>query len=464
MTFDRRRFLSASAAAGLLPLLPAGARADRNPLGKPRVMLGPMIGAVQPDAARLWLRMSGDYFDSTIEYSEDPRAGKWRQTAPFRARPEDDLVVKPILDGLEPGRDVFYRIRIDGEQDRYLRNLPPFRLTPAPAGPARFRVAFGSCARVQDDAQQPIWRGIAKWQPDLFLWLGDNIYGDSLNPETLAAEYRRQRFVERFQPLARSTPQLATWDDHDFGLDNYDRTNPIKDKAQRLFETYWANPTSGDDNGRGVYFKSSWGGVDLFFLDCRYWRSENTQPDGPDKTMLGAGQLAWLKRELKQSSAPFKLLVNGSNWALGERPGADTWAGFMHERNALFEFICENDIAGVVLLAGNTHFPYASCAPWSEHGGYDFYDLTSSALAQIVSNDIALAVDPDAPIAPDRFVRLPLPNINNAGLIDFDLTEADPTLRFNVIDTRGRTLWPWLSLRASELVNGVASWHQKIAR
>jgi len=86
----------------------------------------------------------------------------------------------------------------------------------------------------------------------------------------------------------------------------------------------------------GVFFRYHYGGVDFFFLDCRYYRSENTTEDGPGKTMLGRRQLAWLKSELERSRAPFKLLVSGSNWALGQEPGSDTWAGFLHERNALF--------------------------------------------------------------------------------------------------------------------------------
>jgi alkaline phosphatase D len=314
---------------------------------------------------------------------------------------------------------------------------------------------------VQYDPRQPIWNGISRWRPDLFFWLGDNIYGDSLNPEVIAAEYRRQRFVPSFQELGRSVPQLATWDDHDFGLDNYDHTNPIKVHTRKLFEQYWANPVSGTEDGNGVHFRYRYGGVDFYFLDGRYWRSENTEPDGPDKTMLGKAQLAWLRQELQRSEAPFKVLICGSNWALGEGTRDDTWAGFTHERNALFEFIRERDIGGVVLLAGNTHFPYASCAPWSRYGGYDFYDLTSSALAQTVSKQIPLPVDPTAPIAPDQFVRPPLLNVNNAGILEFDLAAEDPVLRFNAIDIQGRALWPWLSLRASELVNGVKSWERK---
>jgi len=457
----RRRSLLRT--AGALALAPTVALADRNPLGKPRVLLGPMTGHVTSTAATLWLRMSGDYFESSIEYSDDPAVGRWRETEPFRAMVDRELVARPMLTGLEPGRNVYYRLRVDGSQDRYLRNLPPFRLRTAPAGPARFRIAFGSCARVQDDPHQPIWRALEQWQPDLFFWLGDNIYGDSLDPAVLAAEYRRQRFVDSFQTLARSTPQLATWDDHDYGLDNYDRTNPIRKQARRLFENYWANPPSGTEGGEGIHFKYAYGGVDFFFLDCRYWRSENSQPDGPEKTMLGRQQLDWLKRELAGSRAPFKVLVNGSNWALGEGTNDDTWAGFIHERNALFDYIRDQRIDGVVLLAGNTHFPYASCAPWSEHGGYDLYDLTSSALAQVVTDEVVLPVNPGAPIAPDRFVRRPLLNVNNAGILDFDLTGDEPELRFNVIDPRGRTLWPWLTLAASELTNGVSSWQHKRA-
>lgn len=456
---SRRRSLLWGATT--LSLAPAAVLAGRNPLGKPRVLLGPMLGPVTPESATLWLRMSGDYFDSTLEYTPDGLLGPWRTTEPFRASLQDDLTVRVQIDGLAPGHRYHYRVRVRGKPDRYLRGGPPSTFRTAPLGPAQFRVAFGSCARVQDDPEQPIWRALQQWQPDLFLWLGDNIYGDSLNPQVLATEYQRQRFVPAFQPLARSVPQLATWDDHDFGLDNYDHTNPIKDDALALFKQYWANPAAGTSDTPGVFFRYHYGGVDFFFLDCRYYRSENTTEDGPGKTMLGLPQLTWLKSELERSRAPFKILVSGSNWALGQNLGSDTWAGFLHERNALFEHIRERGIDGVVLLAGNTHFPYASCSPWSDYGGYDLYDLTSSALAQVVDKQAPMPANPDAPIAPDHFVRPPLLNVNNAGILDFDLTGTEPSLRFNVVDVRGRALWPWLVLRASELTNGTASWQRK---
>ncbi|MFQ5739432.1 MAG: iron-containing alcohol dehydrogenase, partial [Acidobacteriota bacterium] len=65
------------------------------------------------------------------------------------------------------------------------------------------------------------------------------------DPDILAEEYRRQREVPRLQPLLRSRPQLAIWDDHDYGLNDSDRTNPVKKEALRVFQQYWANPAYG---------------------------------------------------------------------------------------------------------------------------------------------------------------------------------------------------------------------------
>jgi hypothetical protein len=69
-----------------------------------------------------------------------------------------------------------------------------------------------------------------------------------------------------------------------------------------------------------------------------------------------------------------------------------------------------------------------------------------------------------ARMLPDRMIRPPLLGVNNAGIIDFDMSAKTPTLRFNVIDIRGRELYAPVTLRADELVNGVSSWRSKAGR
>lgn len=298
---------------------------------------------------------------------------------------------------------------------------------------------------------------MARLDPDLFLWVGDNIYGDSIEPAFLAEEWRRQRDVAALQPVNWSIPQLATWDDHDYGLNDHDGTSPIRERAREIFADYWANPATGTSDCGGVFFAYEYAGVDLFVLDVRSFRTPNSEPDGPGKQMLGDCQLRWLKERLAASDAPFKLLVSGSGWTKAKGPGGDSWAAFLHERDSLFDWIFAQGIEGVVLLSGDTHVGELNAIPHGHRGGYDLYDLVSSPLAQDTSGSW-LRRDPEVRIRPAYF-RGP-----NIGRIHIDPGAADPTLRFELIDIEGRHAQAPLVLRASELVNGVSSWREKISQ
>ena len=81
----------------------------------------------------------------------------------------------------------------------------------------------------------PIWPWVNHYEPDILLWIGDNVYSDALDPDIIREEYRRQRDIPALQPILHNTSHLAIWDDHDFGLNNHDRTNPIKDEAYEVF-------------------------------------------------------------------------------------------------------------------------------------------------------------------------------------------------------------------------------------
>jgi alkaline phosphatase D len=436
------------------PALAAGAEASQ--LGYPRLMQGPMIGAVKDHEVRIWARVSGEY-PVSVEYGTSPDLKTFQATDPVRASRADDFTVVVSVGNLQPDTEYFYRMKVNGENDRYLRDFPPFRLRTAPKpGTSRdFRVAFGSCPRYMDDRLQPIWSAVGSYEPTLFLWIGDNIYGDSLYPEILQEEYRRQRDVPGLQPVLHSVSNLAVWDDHDFGLNNQNRNNPIKREALEVFKQYWANPSYGLPEVPGVFFRYSFGQVDFFFLDDRYYRDPDDLPDSPEKTMLGSGQLAWLEAELEASTAVFKVLVAGSGWNKGKGVGADSWASFISERDRIFDFIRDQEINGVVFLSGDTHVGELNVIPWSAEGGYDYYDLVSSPLAQ-KTPDSWLERRPERRIRPVYFQG------SNFGLVDF-LFEPSPRLVYRLIDVEGRSVWEPFELRADELVNGVVSWPSKVS-
>jgi alkaline phosphatase D len=422
-----------------------------------RIMNGPVLGAVGPDYALVWVRGTG-VCTMQVEYADNLQMTDSRRTDPVMLSKDSDYCATLRIEGLRAGSPYFYRILVNGKPDKYTGRHPPSTFKTAPEDDFKgvFRVAFGSCARFQYDRHQEIWTILPRFQPDLFFWIGDNIYGDSLDPDIIAEEYRRQRDLPNIVQFLKEVPQLATWDDHDFGINNSDRTNPSKAAMLEQFRLYWPNPSAGTSEAPGVFFHYRYGGVDFFFLDDRYHRDPEDKPDSPEKTHLGAAQLSWLKKQLSESDAVFKLIIAGGPWSTFKE--SDSWGDFLYERNGIFDFIRDESISGVVLVSGDTHAAELNVIPWSDHGGYDLYDLVSSPLAQLPLRGAAFR----RPGNPEESrLRIPFTQSPNFGLIEFDLS-GEPTLTFNVIGADGRPVWEPFVLEASDLVNGVSSWETKI--
>lgn len=233
----RRSFLAATGLSGLFLALP---KAIAGVLGYPRALQGPMLGAPGPNHLAVWVRASGA-FEVLLEVATDRDFKHVVQTTSAVASPEHDCCLTLRADGLQPGTGYWYRLRYDGQPDRF--QFLPHRARTAPAGNGAFAVAFGSCCRIQYDPEQRIWNTVRALEPDMFLWLGDNIYADSDQPAALADLYGRGRVVPSLEPLLRSVPQLATWDDHDFGYNDSDGRSPFKADALRIFKRFWANPS-----------------------------------------------------------------------------------------------------------------------------------------------------------------------------------------------------------------------------
>ncbi len=429
--------------------------AKASSTGYPRLMQGPMVGAVTDSDARIWVRTSGE-FTVAIVYDVTPEFRSPKTTEPVSVTKSRDYTAVITIKGLEPSTEYFYELRVDGIRDRYLEGLEPFRFKTAPAAgeAADLRVAFGSCPKWQDDRIQPIWPWVSHYEPDIFFWIGDNIYGDALDPDILREEYRRQREIAGLQPLIQNTSSLAVWDDHDFGLNNHDRTNPVKEGAYEVFLEYWPNPSFGLPEVKGIFYTFTWGRVEFFVIDGRWYRDPCEGPDTPEKTMLGPAQYRWLTEQLDASTAVFKILVSGSGWSKNKGPGGDSWAAFLHERDRLFDFIRDREITGVVMMSGDTHIGELNVIPWSERGGYDFYDMVSSPLAQVIP-DSWLERRPERRVWPAYFQG------SNFGLVDVTMGD-DPTLSYRLVDTFGRVVRGPFEVKASELVNGVTSWPDKV--
>src|SRR5258708_9822057 len=126
------------------------------------------------------------------------------------------------------------------------RSLAPPAVAPAPPAakgrPPLSRIAFGSCA---DQAKpQPIWDAILAYRPELFIFAGDNVYGDFNTAEAtnLKRAYELTGGIAGYTRLRDSVAHLAVWDDHDYGVNDGGGDFPHKAISKELFLKFWNVP------------------------------------------------------------------------------------------------------------------------------------------------------------------------------------------------------------------------------
>ncbi|HHP7239139.1 alkaline phosphatase D family protein [Longibacter sp.] len=256
------------------------------------------------------------------------------------------------------------------------------------AGPTVQRIAFGSC----NDQNRPqlLWEPIRAGKPDLWIWLGDNIYADTEDMSKMRSDYERQRRRPGYTALRESTIVIGTWDDHDYGVNDGDRTYAKRDSSQQLFLDFLDVP--GDDPRRdraGVYAAHTYGPPDqrvkVILLDTRYHRDPLTRVNTPERlylpdttaSLLGEEQWQWLERELRTSDAELTL-IGTSIQAVGTEHRWEKWADVPAERERLFDTIRRSGTPGVILISGDRH--RGELSRHDDAVGYPLYELTASGM------------------------------------------------------------------------------------
>jgi len=224
------------------------------------------------------------------------------------------------------------------------------------------RMAFGSCNR--QDAPQPLWKPILADRPDLWVWMGDNIYGDSPVMDTLRAKYAKQNANSDYQLLKASTPLIGIWDDHDYGINDGGKHFAQK-KASRdvMFDFLGVPADAPERKGEGAYSSHTYGEgehqVKVILLDGRYFRDTLSRVNrvyqiNPSGQILGDVQWKWLENELKTSTARVNFIVSGIQFLPTEH-AYEKWANFPQEREKLLNLIASSGVQNPILLSGDRH-------------------------------------------------------------------------------------------------------------
>lgn len=261
------------------------------------------------------------------------------------------------------------------------------------------KIAFGSCGHETHDL--PIFNNIVNHNPNLFIFLGDNIYGDTKDMNILKSKYNLLRTKPSYLNLKENTEIIATWDDHDYGWNDIGKEYQFKEDSKDIFLDFFEEPSSSSRrNHKGIYhsYEYDYGKnkLQVILLDGRTFRDtllpysgENDhdkrfdfygQDYAPHKsdepTLLGKEQWAWLEKEL-QKPADIRIIGTGTQFGI-EWNGYEAWANFPHEQKKMVNLINSTKANGVLFISGDVHYSEISKL---ETDYYPLYDFTSSGLS-----------------------------------------------------------------------------------
>ncbi|MBL4752050.1 MAG: alkaline phosphatase family protein [Flavobacteriales bacterium] len=300
------------------------------------------------------------------------------------------------------------------------------------------KICFGSCAKASK--KQPILSLAARESPDLFIYLGDNIYGNTRDMDKLKSKYLKLGKKAEFQELNDSTTVLATWDDHDYGENDAGRHFSRKRESREIFLEFWKEPeTSERRKHKGIYHSLMHGPqgkrLQVILLDTRTFRDNLTklvdkkrykndyQPcQIADSTMLGVEQWTWLEKQLKKP-AEIRIIAS-SNQFSHEYNGWESWTNLPHEQQKMLDLIKSTKANGVVFLSGDVH--WGEISKMEMEGLYPIYDITSSGITQTWNK-------PES--NKNRIGAVVMDN--NYGVIEIDWEREAPELLFYIKDNKG---------------------------
>jgi len=327
--------------------------------------------------------------EARLEYGSTENLTGARQTHWLQARPAADWSIHFELRELQPATRYYYRVEYRTSENAASNKSDMFSFVTAPKADQRTAVKF-HLTTCQDLGGFGTYVPMAAQKPDFVISDGDNVYYDGQGQARNVAEawqaYQQMFGLPPMKEYYRHVSGYFLKDDHDFRFNDCDpymkgvwvnaakkgspKARFTETQGNRKLDVNWLTAEEGAQVFRDVFPMSAkpyrtfrWGkGIQLWLLENREFRSPNDMPDGPEKTIWGAEQKAWLKQTLLACDADFRIIVSPNPIVGPDRIlKGDNQAnlnGFWYEGQAFLDWLTEQRLNNVVLMNGDRHWQY----------------------------------------------------------------------------------------------------------
>lgn len=255
-------------------------------------------------------------------------------------------------------------------------------------------IAFGSCDNQY--VKPKFWMEINALHPQLWIWGGDIVYGDTYDMDTLRHKYNVQKNQPGYQELLSYAEVTGVYDDHDYGLNDGGSNYKRREESRDILFDFLNIPANDSIRKReGGYSSRVYGPagkqVKVINLDTRYFRDqleketytnaagqqETRYKSIPDRDILGDAQWLWLERELK--TAAEVTIINSSIQLISSEHRFEKWANFPTAQERLYKLIAASGKKGIFVISGDRHIAELSSVRLPGMN-YPLYDFTSSGM------------------------------------------------------------------------------------
>lgn len=239
-----------------------------------------------------------------------------------------------------------------------------------------------------------IYKSMLAQNPAFFVQTGDTLYYDKPNPfakDIATARYKWNRLysLPNLRKFHSKVPSYWLHDDHDVLKNDCWPGQTYVDLTWEQGLKIWAEQIPQSEK---PYRTFRWGKhLQIWLPEGREFRSPNRMEDGPDKSILGAEQWAWLEESMLGSDATFKLYISATPVVGPDRKGKkDNHANkvFAYEGKRLRKFL--NSIPGCFVINGDRHWQYHSIDPitgLNEFGSGPASDVHAGGFKQSLKED-----------------------------------------------------------------------------
>jgi alkaline phosphatase D len=409
---------------------------------------GPMVGYCEMTEAVIWAQTTKEASVRVDYYAKD-KPSEVFSSKTYKSSENNYFTNHIVLTQLQQGKEYHYDLLINNQKIAlpYDTSFSSKKLWQWREKAPDFTIALGSCSYISEEAldrpgkpygsNYTIFESIAKKNPDIMLWGGDNVYLREADWDSKSGIYHRYthtRSLKEMQPLLASTQNIAIWDDHDFGPDDSDRSFYNKYTTQQAFKDFWANKSYGVDaeQKEGIFSSYNWSDAEFFLLDNRFFKSPNKRLTG-EKTMLGTAQTQWLIDALTYSRASYKIIVIGGQ-VLNTEAVFENYENYKSEKDFLLSEILANQIKGVVFISGDRHFTELSTL--KRPNTYPLYDWTVSPLTSGHGNLERITKEPNTNRVPGSLFAQHV-----FGTLSFSGEKETRQMKLSLFDKDGAELW-----------------------